>query len=238
MGLVDPGADGSANYLLQGIGVANAFAGSFGKSAFNQRFDVVENVVVFCIGSRANLGANLDSPGGGIDHGKNRYKALLRQNSTVLQVIVGNLADSFAIDIKQTALDCANNLSNAVAQIDYPAIFGQQHPLVAYAGLLGELAVGNQVTVFTVHRHHVLRLQDVVAIQKLAGGSVTRDVHFGIALVHDVGTKFGKRIDHTINSVLVARYQRRGKDYGVAVTNSDFVVEIGHARKHSHRFTL
>ena len=38
-----------------------------------------------------------------------------------------------------------------------------------------------------------------------AGGGVTRDVHLGIALVYDVGTKFGQTVDHAIDRVFISR---------------------------------
>ena len=80
-----------------------------------------------------------------------------------------------------------------------------------------------------MHRHDVLRLQDVVAVEQLSRCRVTRNVHLGIALVHDVCAELGQTINDSIDGVLVARNQRTSQDNGVALTDFDIVLEICHA---------
>ncbi|CAB4900717.1 unannotated protein [freshwater metagenome] len=89
-----------------------------------------------------------------------------------------------------------------------------------------------------MHRHNVLRLQNVVAIQQFTGGRVARHVHFGIALVHDVGAETGEAVNDTVNGILVSGNQTRGQDDCVARPDLDLMFEVCHARQNGHRLTL
>ena len=67
MGLIDPGADGSANHLLHGIAITDAFGGSLSQRERDLRLYVVEDVVFFGKGSSSNFWPDLDSPGGRVN---------------------------------------------------------------------------------------------------------------------------------------------------------------------------
>ena len=101
-----------------------------------------------------------------------------------------------------------------------------------------ELRVREQVAVLAVDRQHVLRLQDVVAVEQLARGGVAGDVHLRVALVHDVGAELGEAVDHAVDGVLVAGDEARREDDGVALADLDLVVAVRHAREHGHRLAL
>ena len=85
---------------------------------------------------------------------------------------------------------------------------------------MGDLAVGDQVAGLAVHRHGVERLEDVVAVQQLAGGGVAGDVDLGVALVDDVGAELEQAVDDAEDGVLVARDQAGRQDDGVALADT------------------
>ena len=191
MGLIDPGSDGSANNLLHRIAVTDAFGGCLGKREGYLWLDVVEHMIFFGEGAGTNLWANLDSAGGTVDCAEDRDEPLFGQRAAVFEVFLGNLSDGLAVNKEQPALDSADDLGDSFGEVYHPSVFCDQNSLLRNTGLLGQLAVCNQVSIFAVHRHHVLWLQDVVAVKQLARGSVTRYVHLGVALVHDVCAEFG-----------------------------------------------
>ncbi len=84
----------------------------------------------------------------------------------------------------------------------------------------------------------LLRLDDVVAVEELAGAGVPRDVHLGVALVHDVGAEADQAVDDAVDGVLVAGDQRAREQHGVAGADLDPVVAVGHPRQRGHRLAL
>ena len=94
------------------------------------------------------------------------------------------------------------------------------------------------MTLFAVHRQHVLRAQDVVAVEQLSGGSVARNVNLGGALVYHGGAELHQTVDHAVYGVLVAGNEARGQDNGVALANNDLVFKVRHARQNGHRLAL
>jgi hypothetical protein len=97
--LIHPGSNGSANHLLQRVGVGNSFSSGLGKSLGNSWFDVVEDVVFFGKRSSPKFWPNHNPPLS-IDHGKDRDKTFLSQNSTVLKIFFGYLANGFAVNVE------------------------------------------------------------------------------------------------------------------------------------------
>src|SRR5665647_3097246 len=106
------------------------------------------------------------------------------------------------------------------------------------AGADGQLGVGVQVLGLTVHREHVARPHDVVAVHELPGTGVTGHMHLRVALVHHVRAQVGQLVDDPVDGALVARDQRAGQEHDVARVNGDLVVTAGHPGHRSHRLTL
>src|SRR6185436_18852108 len=102
----------------------------------------------------------------------------------------------------------------------------------------GQLGVGHEVTPLAVDRYDVAWLDDVVAVEQLSGAGVAGDVNLGVALVNDVGTQTHQAVDDAVDGVLIAGDQRGGEQYGVALTDLDLVVPVGHPRQRRHRLTL
>ena len=177
-------------------------------------------------------------PGRRVDHDDDRDEALLGEDAAVLEVGIRDLADRRAVDVDEAEVELADDRGDAVAQVDDGAVLADDRALRRDAGVLRELGVGDQVAVLAVHGQHVLRLQDVVAVEQLAGGGVARDVHLGVALVHDVGAELGQAVDHAVDGVLVAGDQARGEDDRVALAQLDLVVVVRHAAEHGHRLAL
>ena len=110
----------------------------------------------------------------------------------------------------------------------------RRHP-----GLDGQVGVGHQVPHLAVHRHHVAGLDDVVAVEQLAGTGVAGHVHQGVALVDDVGAEPAETVDHPVDRVLVARDQRAGQHHGVAgLQLDDRVLPVGHPGQRGQRLAL
>ncbi|CAB4542501.1 unannotated protein [freshwater metagenome] len=79
-----------------------------------------------------------------------------------------------------------------------------------------------------MNRHHILWLQDVVAVKQFAGGRMAGNVNLGVTLVNHVGAQLGKPVDHAINRVFVTRNQRRSEDDGVTFADLHVVFQIRH----------
>src|SRR5665811_982042 len=58
-------------------------------------------------------------------------------------------------------------------QIDDDAVLSQHHPVTQNTGLDGQSRVGNEVTPLAMDRHNIARLDDVVAVEQLAGTGMT-----------------------------------------------------------------
>ena len=90
-----------------------------------------------------------------------------------------------------------------------------------------------------MHRQHVRGLDDVVAVEQLAGRRVAGDVHEGVALVHHVGAELGEPVDDAVDRVLVARDERRSKQHRVAGLELHLrVAAVRDARQGGHRLAL
>ena len=87
--------------------------------------------------------------------------------------------------------------------------------------------------------HDVLGLDDVVAVQQLPRGGMSRDVYFRVPLVNHLGAEPCQIIDNPIDRALVTRNQTRGKHNSVAGSHlNTVVVAPGNSPKSSHRFAL
>ena len=74
-----------------------------------------------------------------------------------------------------------------------------------------------------MYGHDVAWLQNVVAVEQLTGGGVTRHVNLGIALVHHIRTEFGQSVDYAVNGIFVARNERACEYDGIALADFNFV---------------
>ena len=95
------------------------------------------------------------------------------------------LADSF-----RTALDLADDRGDAVDEVDHDAVLGDHH--VLDAGGACQVGVGEHVPDLAVHRQHVARLDDVVAVEELAAGGVTGDVDARLLVGDHTGADLGQ----------------------------------------------
>ena len=90
-----------------------------------------------------------------------------------------------------------------------------------------------------MHRQHVARLDDVVAVEELAGAGVAADVDVRVALVHHARTPAGQAVDHAVDGVLVAGDEAAGEQDGVALLDVDEVVAaLGDPAQCAHRLAL
>ena len=102
-----------------------------------------------------------------------------------------------------------------------------------------QLGVGAHVPDLAVDRQHVARLDDVVAVEQLAGAGVAADVDQRVALVHDVGAPAGQAVDDAVDGVLVAGDQARGEDDGVALLDvHEVVVALRDPAQRAQRLAL
>ncbi len=90
-----------------------------------------------------------------------------------------------------------------------------------------------------MHRQHVARLDDVVAVEQLAGAGVAADVHERVALVDDAGTPAGQAVDDPVDGVLVAGDQARGEQDGVVLLDvHEVVAALRDPAQRAHRLAL
>src|SRR5690606_21644554 len=107
-----------------------------------------------------------------------------------------------------TARHLAGDPRHPVDEVDDDAVLRDHHAVGRDAGGPGEVGVGTHVPDLAVDGQHVARLDDVVAVEQLAGRGVPGDVHERVGLVHDVGAPAGQAVDHPEDGVLVAGDQR------------------------------
>ena len=163
-----------------------------------------------------DLGSAGDLAGHRVDDHDHRDEALLAQHPTVLHRGLGDVTDARAVDEDVAALDLAGDARDPVDEVDDDAVLGH-HDRSSTPVATRQLGVGAHVPDLAVDRQHVARLDDVVAVEQLAGAGVTADVDHGVALVHDVGAPAGQSVDDAVDGVLVAGDQRAGQDDRVAL---------------------
>ena len=172
------------------------------------------------------------------DH-DDRDEALLAEDPAVLEGRLGDVADGRAVDEDVAAVDLAGDPRDPVDEVDDDAVLGHHDPLARDAGGDGQVGVGAHVPDLAVDRQHVARLDDVVAVEQLAGAGVAADVHEGVALVDDVGAPAGQAVDDAVDGVLVARDQRAGQDDGVALLEvHEGVAALGDPAQRAQRLAL
>ena len=87
--------------------------------------------------------------------------------------------------------------------------------------------------------HHVLGLNDVVAVDELTGARVAGHVHLRVLLRHDARTQAGQVVDDAVHGVLVTGDQRGGQHNHVAGLDRHGAVRPHrHARQGRHRLAL
>ena len=201
--------------------------------------DLVEDRVVLGEAAGVDLRAAGHLAGDGVDDHDHRDEALLAEDPAVLEVGLGDVADRGAVDEHVADVDLAGDLRLAVDQVDDHAVLGDHHVLGGHAGVAGQLGVGAHVPDLAVDRQHVARLDDVVAVEQLAGAGVAADVHQGVALVDHVGAPAGQAVDDAVDGVLVAGDQRAGEDDGVALLDvHEVVVALGDPAERAQRLAL
>ena len=200
--------------------------------------DLVEDRIVLGHAAGVDLRPGDHLAGGAVDDRDDRDEALVAEGLAVLEVGFGDFADAGAVHVDEADLDLAHDVGLVVAEVDDGAVVRQQDALLGNARFEGDLAVGDEVAGLAVHRHGVERLEDVVAVEELAGGGVAGDVDLGVALVDDVGAELEQAVDDAEDGVLVARDQAGGEDDGVALADDDAVVAVGHAGQGRHRLAL
>src|SRR5690606_38651306 len=235
---VDPPTAGTTHVLGEGGRLADAIRRGFGEGLHDLGLGGVEAAVVLGESLGVDLGAHDDLAGLRFDDDDDRDEALFTQDASVLEVGVGDLADTGAVDVDEPDLELADDTSFAVLEVDDGAVLGEDRVLLGNPCVDRELRIGDEVTVFTVNGKHVPGLDDVVAVEQFARGGVTGDVYLRISLVNDVRTELGEAVDHAVDGVLVAGDLARGEDDGVALPHLDRVIHVGHAAQNGHRLAL
>ncbi|OEI67240.1 hypothetical protein Cus16_3142 [Curtobacterium sp. ER1/6] len=235
---VHPAADGPTDHLAERVRVAGSVGGRLRDRLGDLRTDVVEDRVVLGEATRLDLRSDDALAGGEVHGAEDGDEPLLRQDATVLEVGVGDLADGRAVHVHVPDVELTRHRDLAVLQVDDDAVLPEDDVPRRHARLDREVRVGVQVAVLAVHGQHVLRPQDVVAVQQLAGRGVSGDVDLRVALVHHLRAELRQPVDHAVDGVLVARDEARRQDDGVALADLDLVLEVRHAREDGHRFAL
>src|SRR6478735_7026965 len=234
----DPGADGPPDDLLQLLVVADAVGHGLLDGALHLGDDLLEDLLVLDEAARRDLRTARDLAGGRVDDDDARDEALVAQDPAVLEQGLVGTAHAAAVDVHVAAVDDADDRRLAVDEVDDDAVLGEYDVVLGDTGLDREARVGPHVAPLAVHRHDVARLDDVVAVEQLAGTRVARDVHLGVALVHDVGAETHQAVDDAVDGVLVARDEAARQQHGVAGPDVDAVLPVGHPGQRRHRLAL
>src|SRR6478735_5296816 len=223
----DPGADRAADDLLELLVVADPLGDG-----------LLEDLVVLDEPAGRDLRAARDLAGGRVEHDDAGDEALVAQDAAVLQQRLVRAAHAAAVDVDVAALDDTDDRRLTTDEVDDDAVLGKHDVVLVDAGGDGDLGVGVHVPPLAVDREHVARLDDVVAVEQLAGAGVAGDVHLGVALVHDRGAEAHQAVDDPVDGVLVARDEAAREQHRVTGADVDAVLAVGHPRQGCHRLAL
>src|SRR6478735_6908260 len=234
----DPRADRAPDDLLELLVVADTLGDGLLDGPLDLRDDLLEDLVVLDEPAGRDLGTARDLAGRRVEHDDARDEALVAQDAAVLEERLVGAADAAAVDVHVAAVHHPADRGLPVDEVDDDAVLGEHDVVRRDSGGDGELGVGIHVAPLAVHGQHVARLDDVVAVEQLAGARVARDVHLGVALVHDVGAEAHESVDDAVDGVLVAGDEAAGEQDGVAGADVDAVLAVGHPGQGRHRLAL
>ena len=86
--------------------------------------------------------------------------------------------------------------------------------------------------------HHILGFEDVVAVQQLPRGSMPRNVHLRVTLMHHVRPQLQQGVNNTVHTGLVPRDEGGSEHNRIPWLNLHLMVTICHTGQGSHRLTL
>src|SRR5690606_19592826 len=233
-----PPAHHPAHDLLQLVRVGGAAAGGVGQLLGDLGQDGVEDRLVLGHAARLDVGAGDDRAGGGVDGGEDGDEALLAEDAPVLELGLGDLSDTRAVDVDVAARHRTDDARLAVDEVDDDAVLGEHDPLGRYPGLHRVCAVGDEVTDLAVDRHDVAGLDDVVDVQQLACARVDGDVHQDVSLLEHLRADASEPVDDPVDGVLVPGDEGGGEDHRVAGADGDAVVAVGDPAQRRNRLAL
>src|SRR5664280_2598260 len=220
VGAGHPAADRTAHELLQTMLVVDPVA-ERGAQLVDQLLSyLVEDVVVLDEAAGMDVERD-DALCVHVDHGDDRDEALGAQDLAIRERLFGETAHARTVDEDVPRVDPTDLARLPVNEVHHVTVFGDDDPVLRHTGGGGKIRVGHEVAHLAVDRHHVARLDDVVAVEELPRARVTRDMDQRIALVDDARTDPGQAVDHAVDRVLVAGDERRGEEHGVARAELD-----------------
>jgi len=110
-----------------------------------------------------------------------------------------------AIDIDKSTRNCAHYFSDVIDQIYNNAIFDNECILTRNACLNSNFSICFEMAPFAMNRKNILRLNDVVAVEKFASCSMARDMNKRICFMNNLGAKASELIDNSVDRVLISR---------------------------------
>ena len=143
-----------------------------------------------------------------------------------------------AINIDKSTRNRAHYFSDVIDQIYNNPIFDNECILTRNACLNSNFSICFQMAPFAMNRKNILRLNDVVAVEKFASCSMARDMNKRICFMYNLGAKASQLIDNAIDRIFITGNERGGQNYCVTISNANLVVAICHTRERCHRFTL
>src|SRR5665647_1742200 len=149
------------------------------------------------------------------------------------------IAELEAVDEHHARGHLVDDLAVLGIQLEDVAVLEDEDVLLADAGLTGELGVEMLVPVLAVHRHEILRAQQVEHHAQVFLGSVAADVHAAALPVDHGGARLEQTIDRGHDADLVAGDGSRRDDHGVAFVQAHLrMIVERHARERREGFSL
>ena len=178
------------------------------KGGGNFGGDLVEDRIVFGDTAGMNIWPGYHTFGSTINYRHDRDESFFTQNAACLKIVLSHRTDRTSIHVQVFAGNFANDLRYAVFEIHNGTGFAQEHAFFGNTCLFCQFPVSNQVTNLAVNRHHVLRFQNVVAVQQLSRRRVTRNVNLRVALMHNSHAEFHQGVNDAVHAGFVAWNQR------------------------------
>ena len=127
--IVYPAAQGSSNYLLQGVLIRRALAQGILDGLLDLGHNCVEDILILDKTSSLDLRTGRHLALDRVDHHETGDDALGTKDATVLQRRLGEITDASSVHVDEAARNSAHHTGLAIDEVDDSPVKGEDDPL-------------------------------------------------------------------------------------------------------------
>ena len=155
---------------------------------------------------------------------------------TITEYDIPHISHAKSIHHNALSLDFIDLLRTVLLQLQHIARLQDHYVFLRYPHLLGNIALSQQMLVFTMHRNGIFRFHK--RIDKLYFFLAGMSRYVGV-LNDNLRSLKGQLIDHLGDGFLISRYRPGTKNNHIPRFNGDLPMDTGsNARQRSHSFSL